>query len=298
MLRQKLDSSVKTPGDVEQLLGATFLGLLPAIDKGDDRPSRRSRKRQEQLPGACELVVHERPMSGMAEAARSVRTNLMFMNPDRPYKRILVTSGAPAEGKTTVACSIAIAFAQGGQRVCIIDCDLRRPRLHRIFGRAGDSGITSVLMNEATIEDVAQPTVVPNLWSIPAGPLPPNPADLLHSARFKRLLEELSERFDRVIIDSPPIVAVTDSAIVSTLVDGTVFVVRGFQTPRNLAAQGLRSLRDVDANIIGVVLNAVNLNSNEYNYYYYYYYKREGYYSTKQVAGAADHTENAPPPPS
>ena len=291
LLRQRLDSSIKTPGDVEQLLGVTFLGLLPHSEEKESRRGRRQRGPSSEE--AVELIVHDRPLSGVAEAARSVRTNLMFMNPDRPYKRLLVTSAAPGEGKTTVACSIAIAFAQGGQRVCIIDCDLRRPRLHRIFHRAGESGITSVLVGDATIDEVIKPTAINNLWSVPAGHLPPNPADLLHSDRFKRVLDDLSERFDRVIIDSPPVVAVTDSAIVSTLVDGTVFVVRGFQTPRNLAAQGLRSLRDVDAKVIGVVLNAVNLNSNEYNYYYhYYYYKREGYRSPAPV----DAAEGTSPP--
>ena len=103
--------------------------------------------------------MHEQPLSGVAEAARSIRTNLMFMNPDRPYRKLLVTSAAPSEGKTTVACSIAIALAQGGQRVCIVDCDLRRPRLHRIFDRAGDAGVTNVLVGDATIEEVAKPTL-------------------------------------------------------------------------------------------------------------------------------------------
>jgi succinoglycan biosynthesis transport protein ExoP len=297
--RDALDNSIKTPDDVEQQLGVTFLGLLPRSDEGAaPRYGRRGRRKGAQEgTTVAELIVHERPLSGVAEAARSIRTNLMFMNPDKPYKKLLVTSAAPAEGKTTVACSIAIAFAQGGQRVCIVDCDLRRPRLHRIFDRVGDAGITSVMLGEATLDEVVKPTAVTNLWSIPAGPLPPNPADLLHSARFKRLVDELSERFDRVIVDSPPVVAVTDSAIISTLVDGTLFVVRSFKTPRNLVAQGLRSIRDIDGNVIGAVLNAVNLNSNEYSYYYhYYYYKREGYQAKQPAPSSVDASESASPP--
>jgi capsular exopolysaccharide synthesis family protein len=223
------------------------------------------------------MIVHEHPLSGVAEAARAIRTNLMFMNPDHPFRRLLITSAAPSEGKTTVACSIAIALAQGGQRVCIVDGDLRRPRLHRLFNRVGDHGVTSVILGEATAEEVAKPTDIENLWSVPAGPVPPNPADLLHSERFKKFLADLSERFDRVVIDSPPIVPVTDSAIISTLVDGTVFVVRAFKTTRRLTQQGLRALRDVDSPVIGAVLNAVNLNRREYNEYYYYYYRRDGY---------------------
>jgi capsular exopolysaccharide synthesis family protein len=277
--REQMDRSLKTPDDVEEKLGVTFLGLLPAFAErekgtGKQRPSRRRRPEGSETP---ELVVHEAPLSGVAEAARSIRTNIMFMNPDRPYKRLLVSSAAPAEGKTTVACSIAIALAQGGQRVCIVDCDLRRPRLHRIFGRAGEAGVTNVIVGDATVDEVAKPTMVQNLWSVPAGPTPPNPADLLHSDRFKKFLSDLSDRFDRIVIDSPPVVPVTDSAIISTLVDGTVFVVRAFATSRHMSRQGLRTLRDVDSPVIGVVLNAVNLNRREYSYSYQYYYHREEY---------------------
>jgi capsular exopolysaccharide synthesis family protein len=282
-LRDTLDSSLKTPEDVEEVLGITFLGLLPMTD--DDEPARgrsgKKRRRREAAAnavlGAPELVVHNRPHSGFAEAARSIRTNLLFTNPDHPYRKLLVTSAAPSEGKTTVACSIAVALAQSGQRVCIIDCDLRRPRLHRIFGRAGDAGVTNVLVGESTVQDVARPTQIENLWCIPSGPTPPNPADLLHSDRFRKFLETAGEMFDRIVIDSPPLVAVTDSAIISTIVDGTVFVIRGFKTARTLGLQGLRTLADVDAPVVGAVLNAIDLTRHDYAYYQYYYYKRDGY---------------------
>jgi len=279
-IRDQLDSSIKTQVDVEQSLGVTFLGLLPEIESeiGKKQPSRR-RRRSAEPEVRPELIVHDRPLSGVAEAARSIRTNLMFMNPDQPLRRLLVTSAGPSEGKTTVACSLAIAFAQAGQRVCIVDADLRRPRLHRIFNREGDLGLTNHLVGEATIDAIAKPTGIDNLFSIPTGPTPPNPADVLGSERFRTFLAELSERFDRVVIDSPPVVAVTDSVIVSTLVDGTVFVARAFRTARHLSAQGLRALRDVGAPVAGAVLNAVNVNRHEYSYYYYRYY-REGYRST------------------
>ena len=300
LLREQLDSSIKTPAEIEEKLGATFLGLLPELNESE-KPRRRGRRGgvgsrdvQRALDGQPELFVHNHPSSGVSEAARSIRTNLMFMNPDKPCRKILVSSAAPSEGKTTVACSIAIALAQGGQRVCIVDADLRRPRLHRIFDRAGDAGLTSAVVGEASLDEVAKPTVVPNLWSVPAGPLPPNPADVLQSDRFRRFIEELAASFDRVIIDSPPLVAVTDSAIISTLVDGTVFVVRAFQTGKHVSAQGLRALRDVEAPIVGAVLNAVNLNRHEYNYYHYYYYKREGYASIRSDAEEA--SASAAPP--
>jgi polysaccharide biosynthesis transport protein len=280
--RELLDNSIKTPQDIEDQLGVTFLGLLPEMDEGEGRARGRRRRPGSLPPGAnaghrTELVVHEHPLSGVAEAARSIRTNLMFMNPDRPFRRLLVSSAAPMEGKTTVACSIAVALAQGEQRVCLVDCDLRRPRIHRIFDRVGDPGVTNVIVGEATVDQVAKPTMVKNLWAIPAGPVPPNPADMLHSDRFRRFLDELSERFDRVVIDSPPIAAVTDSAVLSTLADGTVFVVRAFKTSKQLARQGLRILHDVEARVVGAVLNAVNLSQHQYGYYHYYYSKRDGY---------------------
>jgi len=299
-IREQLDSSLKTPDEVEGLLGVTFLGLLPEVDEHHEVRGRAGARRRRRMPKPereepLELVVHQRPLSGIAEAARTLRTNLLFMSPDRPFRKLLVTSAAPSEGKTTVACSIAIAMAQGGQRVCIVDCDLRRPRIHRIFDRVGDPGLTNVLVGEATLDDVAKPTRVENLWAVPAGLTPPNPADILHSERFGRFIEELAARFDRVIVDSPPIVAVTDSAIVSRVMDGTVFVVRAFKTSKHLSGQGLRALRDVGSRVIGVVLNAVNLNRQEYSYYYHYnYYGRHGY-STTPSEPEAD-TQTAAPP--
>jgi polysaccharide biosynthesis transport protein len=303
LVREQLDNTLKTPEDVEQRLKVTFLGLLPdtvSDDDGErskkDRKRGRSRRVKSELPP--ELLVHERPMSGMAEAARALRTNLLFMNPDQPYRRILVTSAAPSEGKTTVAVSVAISLAQGGQRVCIVDCDLRRPRLHRIFDRAGDVGLMNVILGEATIDEVAKPTLVPNLYCIPCGPIPPSSADVVASDRFRRVLDQLGEQFDRVVLDSPPAIAVTDSAIVSTLVDAVVFVVRAFKTSTALCRSGLRTLQDVDAPIAGVVLNAVNLNRHEYNYYHYYYYKREGAYGPLPgVATTATPNDDQPAAP-
>ncbi len=305
LLREQLDNTLKTPEDVETKLGVTFLGLLPERDvdgndpsakkKKDGKAPRRRRPVTGQLPP--ELLAHESPMSGFAEATRSLRTNLMFASPDHPYRRLLVASAAPSEGKTTVAVSIAISMAQGGQRVCIVDCDLRRPRLHRIFDRAGDVGVMNVILGECTVDEVAKPTVVPNLYCIPCGPIPPNSADVVQSEKFRRFLDDLSERFDRVILDSPPLIAVTDSAIISQYVDGVVFVIRAFKTSPAACRSGLRALHDIDAPIAGAVLNAVNLDRHEYGYYHYYYYKREGYAPVPGAHSASSpHDEHAAPP--
>ena len=273
-LRELVDSTIKTQEDVEQRLSLTPLGLLPRMDAGEVAKQRRGRKerREKELP--VELLVHSDPRGSFAETVRAVRTKILFMNPDHPYRSLLVTSAVPSEGKTTVACSIAIALAQGGERVCLVDCDLRRPKLHKVFGQPGDVGVTTVTVGEAKIEDVAKPTAIENLWCVTSGAIPPNPADLLQSERFKKFFAELSSRFDRLVIDSPPVAAVTDAAVLSTIVEGTILVIRSFRTTQALCKQGIRALQSVDAKIVGVVLNAVDFGSLEYKYYHY---RKEGY---------------------
>lgn len=295
--RGVLDRSLKTPEDIDVELGMAFLGLLPETEKNVKMPAPSAKKRRNRgLQPAPELVLHSDPTSGIAEAARTIRTNLIFMAPDHPYKTLLVTSAGPSEGKTTVASCIAIAMAQAGQRVVLIDCDLRRPRIHRIFDVGSDEGVTTALLEESE-GDAVRPTEIPNLSVIAAGPIPPNPAELLHSERFRRFLGRISGRFDRVIIDSPPLVAVTDATILSTLVDGTVLVIRAFSTNKDLARHALRLLVDVGAKLAGAVLNAVNLSRHEYKYSYYKY-QGDGYYSSAQEPPVTRRPDEAAPPPS
>jgi succinoglycan biosynthesis transport protein ExoP len=272
--RSRLDRTVKTPDDAQLAIKANFLGLIPEIDEATARA-----KRKAGSPTGRELYAHHNPMSGIAEAARSVRTNLLFSTPDKPFKTLLVTSAGPNEGKTTVACCIATAMAQANRRVLLVDCDLRRSRLHRIFGLPSNEGhgVTDALLDE-TIEDYVRPTEVPNLFVVPAGPTPPNPAELLQSERFRNLLGRMQARFDLVILDSPPIVPVTDATILSTMVDGTVFVVRAFKTGKDLAKHASSLLSEVGSRLAGIVLNAVNLQKAEYKYSYRYY-KRGDYYT-------------------
>jgi capsular exopolysaccharide synthesis family protein len=285
--REQLDRSVKTPDQVESLLGLTFLGLLPSFGGSADAKARyggRAKKRA--VPDfpltAPELVVHEHPTSGIAEAARAIRTNVLFMSPDMPYRTLLVTSAGPSEGKTTVAACIAIAMAQAGRRVLLLDCDMRRPRLHKVFGKTKDVGITTALLDDLPLDQLVHSTQVPNLHLLTTGPLPPNPSEILHSESFARLLGRLRDSYDCVIIDSPPVVPVTDAAILSTQVDGTILVVRAFHTTKDLAKRAARALRDVGAPVVGTVLNAVDLDRHEYGYKYYYYYRREGYASEEE----------------
>jgi capsular exopolysaccharide synthesis family protein len=280
--REMLDRTVRTSEDIERELGLAVLGTLPDVTREGSALNigyygrRRARKAREGTKGPIaaartELLVHTHPKSVVAEAARAIRTNLMFMSPDNPYRCLLVTSAGPAEGKTTVATSMAIAIAQTGQSVCLVDCDLRKPRVHAVFGERNDKGITTALLEPGQLPSLVVETQVPNLSILRAGPTPPNPADLMHSEAFGRVLNELRAQFDRIVIDSPPIGLVTDGVILSTRVDATVLVVRALATRRDAAKRAMRSLRDVGANCAGFVLNAVE--SNE-RYYY------SGYYAT------------------
>jgi capsular exopolysaccharide synthesis family protein len=292
--REMLDRSVKTQADLEGLLGLTFLGLIPAISPdgakksknyGYGRRKKLKKADQDTTELNADLIVHQAPLSGPAEAARSIRTNLRFMAPDKPFRVLLVTSASPSEGKTTVACNLAITMAQAGQKTLLLDADLRKPRVHRIFGKSSDVGLTVALLDRAVLTDELLATDVPDLSVLPAGPIPPNPAELLQSEKFAELLDELKERYDRIVIDSPPVGPVTDAAVLTTQVDGTVLVVRAFRTPREVVADAKRSLQTVGGRVVGAVLNAVNLERSEYKgYYQYAYYRKGGYYRNEQKA--------------
>jgi polysaccharide biosynthesis transport protein len=284
--RELLDRTVRNVEEVEQELGLMSVGSLPDASAksgagvlyggyygtGLGKKKRKKAEPEEADAGPrtpTELLVHTHPKSAVSEAARAICTNLLFMSPDRPFGSVLVTSAGPAEGKTTIAISIAIALAQTGRKVCLVDCDLRRPRIHNLFDRTLEQGLTSALLDPSVLETVAAPTLVPNLSVLPAGPMPPNPADLMHSKAFTRVLEMLKERFDEVVIDSPPVCVVTDATILSTQTEAVVLVVRAGRTRRDQARRALRTLRDVGARCAGFVMNAVTIPSESYGYSYY-----------------------------
>lgn len=278
--RELLDQSVKVPADLGEDL--PFLGLLPVLSDArvaTQRASRRQKRAATNAGDQFELIVHNHPTSGVAEAARAIRTNIMFMSPDNPYRTLLVTSAAPMEGKTTVACCIATAMAQAGQRVILVDCDMRRPRIHRVFGQTGSVGLTNALLDISQLEAGLFETQVPRMSILPCGPIPPNPAELLHSESFGRVLSALQERFDRIVLDSPPLGPVTDGVVLATRVDGTVFVVRAFKTSKEVARRALRSIRNVNGVLVGAVLNGVHSNRGTYAEYGAQYYYSAGYSS-------------------
>lgn len=276
--REQLDSTLRRPEMMEQAFNFPFLGILPAL-KAANAKARRSNKGSKlaaPLSPRSELSPHYEPTGSMAEAARTIRTNVMLGRGISADTRVLLTtSAAPGDGKTTVATSLAISLAQAGERVALVDCDLRRPRLHRIFDRPNHSGVTSVLAGTMNLSDVVQATVIPNLSFISSGVLPVNPAELLHGEDFAKFLRDLRTRFDRIVLDSPPLIPVADAAILATQADATIVVARAFETKKQTARRAARVLDDVNANVIGTVLNAVDFSRGEYKYYQYYDYGRQ-----------------------
>jgi capsular exopolysaccharide synthesis family protein len=260
------DRSIKGHQDIEAL-GLNFLGLLPSIPGGD--PSK---------PQERDLYISQQPKSTVAECCRTVRTNLLFMTPDNPAKRLVVTSSGPQEGKTTTVISLGIVLAQSGNRVLLIDSDMRRPRLHRSFGVSNEVGLSNLIVGEGTLEDAIKTTSISGLYVLPSGPIPPNPAELLHTERFKKLSDQLAERFDRVMYDSPPVGAVTDPLVLANQMDGTIIITKMLRTNRDLAERAVKSLRDANAKILGAVLNDVDIDKRQYGYYLGYYYSYGRYY--------------------
>nr|PZN11336.1 MAG: capsular biosynthesis protein [Caldicoprobacter oshimai] len=223
------------------------------------------------------LVTHADPKSPVAEAYRILRTNIEFSSTDRKIKVILVTSSGPAEGKSTTAANTAIAMADANRRVLLIDCDLRKPAIHRMFGLVNIKGLTNILVEGIEYSDITNVTDVENLEIITSGPKPPNPAELLGSRRMKEFLDRVREDYDVVIIDAPPVLPVTDAAVLSQYVDGVILVAGYGVTTFEAAAQAKASLQKVNARILGVVLNGAPVDrGGGYYYYYYYYYDEQG----------------------
>jgi capsular exopolysaccharide synthesis family protein len=281
-LLEGLDTSVKTQEDIEKGLGLAFLGIIPTFaGSGEPRGRRRRRRRRKRTTPTGrhpDLFCHDNPKSAAAECCRSIRTNILFMAPDRPPHKLLVTSASPQEGKTTVAISLAITMAQSGSRVILVDSDMRRPRIHQAFGVENEEGLSTAILGMGKVEEMVRPTQIPGLDILPCGPTPPNPAELLHTDRFRDVVAQLERLYDRVVFDSPPIIPVTDPAVLSRQADGVVVVIKSLVTNRRAAKFAVKQLRDVGANILGAVLNDLDLENREYGYYHYYYYRKYGYY--------------------
>lgn len=247
-----LDDTVKTPDDVKLLLGdVTVLGVVGQLGKKE-----------------TELITLTQPRSPISESFRALRTNIRFSSIDKPIKTLLITSAGPGEGKSLIISNLAMTMAQAGLQVIIVDADLRRPRIHKLFDQQTASwGLTETLL-EGALNGRLQATPTEGLKLLVAGELPPNPAELLGSQKMQALLAQLAEQADVVLVDSPPVLAVTDAAVLAREVDAVVVVATSGQTRRNDLQQGVNALRQVEANVIGVVLNKVAADQGGYYYYY------------------------------
>jgi capsular exopolysaccharide synthesis family protein len=228
--------------------------------------------------------------SPIAESYRHLRTSLLLSSAGTPPRTILVTSSQPSEGKTTTAINTAFILAQTGAQVLIIDCDLRRPRLHAHFNMPNARGLTNALSGEASEIDNLMQTCeqTPNLKVLTSGPMPPNPAELLGSDEMRKLLKTLSEKFTHVIVDSPPAISFTDASILSTFVDGVILVVHGGRSSRAVVRRAKQQLLDIGANIFGVVLNNVKVESKGNYYYSGYYSGHYDYYGSDEETPAEE----------
>ena len=213
------------------------------------------------------FVVEQKPKSIAAESYRTLRTNIQYSSFDKQYKSIIVTSSEPAEGKSVTAGNLALAMAQGENKVLLIDCDMRKPSLHKRFRISNNYGLTDLLLHKKTMEDVAV-QYNEGLTVVPAGKVPPNPSEMLGSRAMTIFLEEMKKHFDYIIMDTPPVGAVTDSQVLSTKVDGTILVVKAGQTKKDVVMNSINEIKKVNGNIIGTVLNGVEQSKNKYYYYY------------------------------
>lgn len=258
-----LDDSIKSKEDLEAVArGLPVLGLIPAVPGWRDREDSR-------------IISREDPTSPAAEAYRSLRTSVQFLGLDHPVEAILLTSANAGEGKTTTLSNLAVALARAGQEVVVVDCDLRRPRLHKFFGLSHEIGFTSVLLGEAPLSGALQRVRgEERLRVLASGPLPPNPSELLSSPRGAELFAALRRHADVVLIDASPVLPVTDAAVLSAQVDATLLVMSANSTTKKQAGRAIELLRQVDANLVGTVFNGVT-EENGYGYAYQYYRRDE-----------------------
>lgn len=278
-VKEALDDSIKSIGQIERYLSTSALAVIPLA---------RSQRHRPRLPGAggngstdrrdVELTLLRRPASELAEAYRAMRTAILLSTSPRPPQVIVMTSAQPSEGKTCTSINLALALAQRRVRVLIIDADFRKPGVGQAMGVSNDRGLSSVLKGELSFDEaVMQTEALSNLWVLPAGPAPTNPTDLLSSPDMGKLLNELRGRFEHVVVDSPPVLLMTDATVLSILSDGVVLVVEGGVTPMGAVLRGHRIIENAGGKILGVVLNKVDVRRGTY-YGSYYGYGR-GYYN-------------------
>ena len=252
-----IDNRIKSPQELRATLAIPFLGMIPGLSH--DKQARKN-----------PLLIASVPQN-FAEAFRTLRANILFSSADEGMRSLVITSAGPGEGKSLVASNLSVALAQAGQRVLLIDADMRRPRIHEIFDSSQEPGLSNVLSERAQTSDAIKKSGVAGLWLLNAGRIPPNPGELLGSRRCADFLASLSAQFDWVVLDTPPVMVVTDSTIVAKRASGVVFVVAAESTSRNAARAAVEQLSAADAHLLGSVLNHVDVIRKPGDYFAYYY---------------------------
>jgi capsular exopolysaccharide synthesis family protein len=275
-LFEHLDDTIKQPEDLERLLGIATLGAIPLVRGGG--------KDGDKDNAGLALSTIEDPRSAFAEAYRSVRTALQFSTAAGAPKVLMLTSTSAGEGKSTSALSLAIHFAQAGKRVLLVDADLRNPSLHRTLEIENNQGLTNVLAGEEKAYAVTKPTMVPNLFIMPTGPLPPNPAELLSGAKMLALINLAAEKFDHVIIDGPPVLGLADALVLGNLAEATILVIEAGITRRGYAQGAIKRLRSSQTRLLGGILVKMDGHGSSYGYQQnYYYYNRDAEASANRL---------------
>jgi len=283
-LLEGLDNTVRTTEQAQMISGLPPLGMIPLGSKTAREGSNSKRLALASSNEAVELITQSRPQSQMAESYRALRTSLLLSNLGAPPKVIMVTSALPQEGKSTTSINCAVVLAQKGVRVLLIDADLRRPSIHKTLGMGPRSGLSNVLTGSTTLEQaITRPQILPNLHVLPAGTPPPNPAELLASTNMRDVLMELREKYDHIVLDTPPTLSVTDAVVLSPRADAIVLVIRSGHTTKQALRRSRDILMQVNAKVSGVLLNAVDLSSPDYYYYYEYQGKYARYYRDDEV---------------
>ena len=288
-LLEGIDNTVRTTEQAQIISALPSLGMIPLGSKSAREGANHKRLVIATSKEAVELVTQVRPQSQMAESYRALRTSLLLSNLGAPPKVIMVTSALPQEGKTTTSLNTAVVLAQKGVRVLLIDADLRRPSIHKTLGMGPHSGLSNVLTGSTTLENaITRSPLLPNLFVLPAGTPPPNPAELLASTNMRDVLNHLSTQYDHIVIDTPPSLSVTDAVVLSPRADAVVLVIRSGQTTKQALRRSRDILMQVNAKVVGVLLNAVDLSSPDYYYYYEYQGKYARYYRNED---SSEHEE-------